>query len=452
MAQPAYFNTIDQFLNQLTTEQHFSGSVLVATKDGVFKKGYGLADRDLKTPVAPTTVLETGSVTKQFTGAAILKLEMMGKLSVQDPIGKYFNNVPPDKSGITLHHLLTHSSGIIPNIVDDYTSISREEYVSKALQAPLSFQPGTAYDYSNAGYSLLAAVIEIVTGEPYEAFLNRYLFQPAGMKNTGYLMPGWDQNNVAAGYRGDQRWGKPNEKPWASDGPYWNLRGNGGILSTVEDLYLWHQALSGDQILDQKAKEKYYARHIEEGEGAGTYYGYGWALFPTPRNTWLVTHNGGNGIFFCDFLRYLEEEVTIIVMCNAMQRHFHPLAGQIARAVFIPGYQPALPNSVKDVPVAGLDEHPQGGLIKNFLQTISSGNDEAIRAFVQQHFTRQMIGMAPMETHLKLLKSAGNDLKGKEIAEIKVNGEETRLSFKDVPLRATILIAGGKIAGMQLED
>jgi len=447
---------IDAFMTQLSADG-FSGSVLVAYKGKVYKKGFGLADREQKIPVTSSTILETGSVTKQFTGAAILKLEMMGKLSVTDPINKYLKNVPADKSGITIHHLLTHSSGIIPNIVDDYTPITRDEYIQKAMQAPLSFRPGTSYDYANAGYSLLAAIIEIITGDKYETFLNKNLFEPAGMKNTGYQIPAWDKKNVAVGYRGERAWGRPNEKPWAADGPYWNLRGNGGILSNVEDMYKWHLALVGDKILSKEAKAKYYTRHIEEGQGGGSYYGYGWAIFPTPRNTWLITHNGGNGILFCDFLRYLDEDVTIIVMCNALQPQFRQLAMQIARTIFIPDHQPSLPKEQQQQPGAGsgvsnLSQHPQGKLLEEFITVMKGGKDDALKSFISKAFSQQLINMVPIDRHLNMLKQVGNDLKNLEIGMIAVNGEETQIGFKNSPMKMMIVIDKGKIAGLQMGD
>lgn len=445
---------IDDFMNQLTTDG-FSGSILVAYKGKMYKKGFGLANREEKIPVTTETILETGSVTKQFTGAAILKLEMMGKLSVSDLISKYIKDVPADKQAITIHQLLTHSSGIVPNIVDDYTPISRDEYIQKAMKSPLSFKPGTAYDYANAGYSLLAAIIEIITGDKYEAFLHKYLFEPAGMKNTGYQLPKWDKKNIAVGYHGDKAWGRPTEKPWDTDGPYWNLRGNGGILSNTEDLYKWHLALLGDKILSKEAKEKYYKRHIEERPGSGSYYGYGWAIFPTPRNTSLITHNGGNGIFFCDFLRYLEEDLTIIVQCNALQPSFRQLALQVARTIFIPDHQPSLPKAATNKAGGGqnnLSQHPQGKLIEAFMNVMKEGKDETLKAFIEKNFTQQLISMVPMEGHLKMLKTVGKDLKDLEIEMVATNAEETRISFENSPMLLTIIIENGKIGGLQMGD
>jgi len=145
----------------------FSGTLLVA-KDGdiVLSKGYGVADKSRGTPMTAETVISIGSITKQFTAAAILKLEMQGKLNVDDPITKYFPIVPPDKAGITLHHLLTHTAGLDEDYGGtDYEEVSRDEILKRVFSRPLKWEPGKRHLYSNAGYSLLGAIVEIVSGQ-----------------------------------------------------------------------------------------------------------------------------------------------------------------------------------------------------------------------------------------------------------------------------------------------
>ena len=294
----------------------FSGAVLVA-KDGevVLEKGYGWADREKKIPFTADTVSSIGSITKQFTGAAILKLEMMGKLRTEDPISKYLPNVPDDKKGITIHQLLTHTSGIaiVPGGDDD--QIPRDEFLRQALALPLLDPPGARFRYSNEGFSIAAAIVEIVSGKSYEEFLHENLFVPAGMNSTGYVLPKWDPARMAHGYNEQGRdMGTFESRNWGPNGPGWHLVGNGGILSTPGDMYRWHLALLGDKILSEAAKEKYYKPYILTD--AGDYYGYGWGILTTPRNTKLITHNGGNGIFFADFRRYVDENIVIFAFSN----------------------------------------------------------------------------------------------------------------------------------------
>lgn len=311
----------------------FSGSLLVA-RDGriVLEKGYGFADREKRIPFTADTVTCIGSITKQFTAAAILKLEMEGKLKVTDPISRYFEGVPEDKSGITLHHLLTHSAGLLDLLGDDYNEMPRDRLVREALASKLLWPPGTQYRYSNLGYSLLAVVVEKVSGQPYEAFLQERLLKPAGLTMTGYRGPKWDQATLARGYSRQGDWGTMLDHPWAPDGPWWNLRGNGGILSTVGDLYKWHRALEGEAILSKEAKAKYQAPHVSEG--GGTYYGYGWSIAKTSRGTTLVSHDGSNGIFTADFRRYVDDGVVIAIGSSRSDFSSIATAPSVARLVF----------------------------------------------------------------------------------------------------------------------
>lgn len=244
----------------------FSGSLLVA-KGGevILNEGYGFADAQRKVPFTADTAFDIGSITKQFTAAAILKLEMQGKLSVSDPISKWLEGVPDDKKGITLHHLLTHSAGLKNVFGGDYEEMPRDRLVKAALDSKLLWAPGTRYQYSNAGYSLLATVVELASGKPYEEYLRENLWKSAGMARTGYRLQ--EKGPLAHGiYREGEDWGTPLDKAWAPDGPWWNLRGNGGVLSTTGDLYKWHQALEGEAILSKEAKAKMFTPHVPEDE------------------------------------------------------------------------------------------------------------------------------------------------------------------------------------------
>ncbi len=356
---------LDQLMTRLEAFG-FSGALLVARNNKVLlEKGYGWADREHGVPFTAETAFDIGSITKQFTGAAILKLEMEGKLKVTDPISKYFQDVPADKAGITLHHLLTHSAGLQDVFGGDYEEMPRERLVKAALASKLLWPPGTRYRYSNAGFSLLAAVVEIVSGRPYETFFQERLFKPAGLTRTGYKAPKWPPAALAHGYNAEGDWGTPLDHAWAPDGPWWNLRGNGGILSTVGDLYRWHQALEGEAILSKAAKEKYFTPHVPEDEEGSSFYGYGWAIFKTPRGTRLIAHNGGNGIFAADFRRYVDEGIVIIIGSNRSDFSSIAIDPEIARLVFGMEYTlpPALmkPEAKSLQRLAGVYALPSGG-------------------------------------------------------------------------------------------
>ena len=237
---------LDKYLSRITPFG-FSGACLVAVEEDIqINKGYGLAVREQKIRNTSETVFCTGSITKQFTAAAIMTLEMKGKLNTNDPISMYFTSIPVDKKNITIHHLLTHTSGVITDAGDDYVIAYKDETIEKILNSPLHFKPGTQYEYSNAGYTVLAAIIELVSEQPYEAYLNEHLFKPAGMAYTGFNLPNWKEKVVANWYVREVNNGAP---PIDKHGSHWNVMGNGEILSTTEDMYRWYLALKGKAIL-----------------------------------------------------------------------------------------------------------------------------------------------------------------------------------------------------------
>jgi CubicO group peptidase (beta-lactamase class C family) len=282
-----------------------SSGTLAAAVDGelLVCEGWGLADRETRTEAGCDTVYDVMSMTKQFTAAAILKLQMMRRLRVTDRIGRFLDDVPADKQAITIQQLLTHSAGLLETVGDDYERTSRADLIARALASPLLSPPGARYRYSNVGYSLLAAIIEIASGDGYEEFLTRHLFEPAGMDSTGYVLPDWAAADVAVEYdeRGRPR-GRPFEHPWAPDGPYWNLRGNGGLLSTARDMFRWSVALEGVEVLDRAAKRQLFRPRIREGAHADSRYAYGWVVVDTPYGP-AHWHNGGNGWSYGEVVR-----------------------------------------------------------------------------------------------------------------------------------------------------
>ena len=308
--------SVEEFLDH-TLPDEASGTV-VAARDGEIAhcRGFGLADREAKVAAGCDTAYDIMSMTKQFNAAAILKLEMMGKLSVSDPMSKFVGPVPDDKRAITVHHLLTHTSGLTDQLGGDYEALSREEMLDAALESELRSAPGTEYSYSNLGYSILAAIVEKASGTSYERFLASHLFEPAGMRHTGYVLPEWKPEQVAVEYdeNGEPK-GKPFDHPWAEDGPYWNLRGNGGLLSTARDMFRWHAALEGDEVLSKSAKDKMFEPHVPEEEGGDSYYGYGWVVSPTEEGR-IVWHDGGNGWSFGVMARFPDQDTVVFWVSN----------------------------------------------------------------------------------------------------------------------------------------
>jgi prepilin-type processing-associated H-X9-DG protein len=297
----------------------FAGGALIARGDQILlQAGYEMADREAGRPWSDDTIATIGSITKQFTGAAIMLLQEDGVLSVDDPITDYFPDVPEDKQTIMLHQLLTHSSGIVDlDGPGDWDPIDRETFIQLAMDQPLAFQPGLSFAYSNAGYSLLAAIIEQVTGGSYEAFVRERLFLPAGMNDTGYKLAGWDDARVAVGYEDGERWGTVLERPFAEDGPYWVLRGNGGIHSTTADMLRWAEALTSGTVLSSKSMEAYWHPHVDEGYG-DSFYAYGWVVMQGPGDKRVIKHNGGNNVLFADMAIFPDDDVVIVLQTNVV--------------------------------------------------------------------------------------------------------------------------------------
>ncbi len=298
-------------------KEGFSGAVLVARNgEKIIHKGYGWAVRESKLPVTTKTVFDIGSISKPFTATAVMKLEQQKKLKVTDPITQFFDNVKEDKKAITIHHLLTHSAGLgeYHDTKGDFEEMTREEAVRYIFNQKLKFKPGTDYAYSNSGFTLLAVIVEKVSGQPFKTYLKKNIFEPAGMLSTGfYRNPSWMEENDVHGYNA-RKLGKENS-PLTWPEITWALLGNGGLVSSAENLFKFHQAMQGNTILSQKTKKKSYTGHVKIGEEAMM--GYGWGIRSTEHGK-RVSHGGANDFGFqAMFIRYLDEDVVIIITTNA---------------------------------------------------------------------------------------------------------------------------------------
>lgn len=306
---------IDQYLTAMEAIG-FSGAIVVGHNgEMILSKGYGFANREKRIPFTTQTVQSNGSNTKQFTGAAILLLESRGLLSVEDSLPLYFENLPKGKRQITLHQLLTHSSGLLQGVGYDEEPIEFEPFFKRLMAEPLEFEPSTSYNYSNAGYSLLATIIENVSGVNYETFIRENLLKTSGMLKTGYVLPKWNRGNMAIGYKKGEQWGKVYKNGWIEDGPNWHLRGNGGLHTTAEDMYKWLATVQGIGVLDKNAVEKWTTGYVTENNGFSKY-GYGLVSYDDDKWGKVITHNGSNGIFTSEFFWLPEEEFFFYIHGN----------------------------------------------------------------------------------------------------------------------------------------
>lgn len=329
---------LDAFLQDREADG-FAGAVLIEQNgEVVFSRGYGYANREEKIPWSAETVTTIGSITKPMTASAIVKLHVEGKLSVQDTIDRWIPGLSADKAQITLHDLLTHSAGVPDSFGGDFDKhATRDWFLQRFRDCKLLWGPdefGKRYQYSNAGFTLLAIVIEEVTVQSYEQYLHDTFFAPLGMTQTGYTIPEWKPGQFAHGYVRDKDWGVVALKHALPDGPSWNLIGNGGIHSTLNDMRKWHRAMVDYDVFTPEMIRLMETPYVRESPQASMFRGYGWGVMLSPRNTRIVRHNGGNGIFFADFKQFPDENTLILLASNVAEQSGQRYVGRIMRFVF----------------------------------------------------------------------------------------------------------------------
>jgi CubicO group peptidase (beta-lactamase class C family) len=309
---------IDALMRQYVENRQFNGTVLVAESGKViYKKGYGLANMEWNIPNTPDTKFRLGSVTKQFTAFLIMQLVDQGKLKVNEKVTTYLPDYPKatgDK--ITVHHLLTHTSGI-PNYtsfpkffeMESRNPYSPEAFVKKFSDMPLDFEPGSKFSYSNSGYFLLGAIIEKITGKPYATVLQEAILTPAQLKDTGYDMPGPILPKRAAAY--EKKGGGYVNAPYLDMTiPY----AAGSLYSTVEDLYRWDQVLYTDKLLSAASKTALFSPFRAN-------YAYGWGVGKAKigqrkDSVLIISHGGGINGFNTQFTRIPNDKHTVILLNN----------------------------------------------------------------------------------------------------------------------------------------
>lgn len=282
---------IDNYL----TKNKYNGTALIARKGHVLlNKGFGTESEVVSNE--PHTKFRLMSVSKQFTAAAILQLEEQGKLSLQDPIGKYAQDLSFGNK-VTLHHLLSHTSGL-PREYNRSSDYTLDQLVNDLREVPLDSEPGSTYSYSNVGYALLAYVIEKVSGESYGDYMKKHIFTPLGMNNSGQYLAAAPPAHMAQGYWND---GEKLRK----DAEHFSLPGGGDLYSTTEDLLLWERALYAGTILKQSTIQKMHTPNMNS-------YGYGVHIGMDGS----YSHEGSGSGFSTYFYQYPKGELTVILLSN----------------------------------------------------------------------------------------------------------------------------------------
>jgi len=420
---------MDEVLKYYVGEKLFMGSVLVVKDDKpVLDKAYGFANLEWNIPNSPETKFRLGSLTKQFTAAAILLLEERGKLKLDDPIGKYVADAPTTWDKVTIFDLLTHTAGV-PNYTsfDSFKAVMRQamtpgELIATFRDKPLDFAPGTKWDYSNSNYILLGAVIEKASGVSYAQFLQSNLFTPLGMNNTGYDSASAILPMRAAGYVRRNN-ALLNDDFIDMSVPY----AAGSLYSTTHDLLTWEKALYGGKVL-KSASLKKMTTPFKQG------YGFGLDIHDDVGHV-RFSHNGGINGFSTALAWYPDDHLAIVVLDNVSNGNGNQMMARLADITF--GRPVVLPNERKELEVASamleryagryqLDHGPVLTITREGDHLFSqAGTQQKIEMFAEAEggfFTRAVDSQVTFVTHddgpasaLVLHRYGGPDVTGNRV-------------------------------------
>jgi CubicO group peptidase (beta-lactamase class C family) len=314
---PAIGSYIDSLMSA-SFKPNAPGAVVLVAKDGVpvFRKAYGLANVELNVPNMPEYVFAIASMTKQFTGVCMLQLVQQGKLSLQDDIRKYLPEFNTHGRLITIEHLLTHTSGI-PNSeakpeFDQRKAFeqSQEEMLAFIMNDPLLFEPGSDFSYNDSGYYLLGLIVERVSGMKYNEYLQKNIFQPSGMKSSTVATREQTIPMFVAGYTGasDTVFRPAEYFSWK-----WN-QGLGDILTSVDDMLKWDEALYTDKLVRRDLLEKAWSSFVLTDDRK-TNYGYGWVLSKY-QDLEVILHAGGMPGFASFVVRIPSQHIFVVILSN----------------------------------------------------------------------------------------------------------------------------------------
>lgn len=342
---------VDRYVQPYVDSRNFSGVVLVA-RDGrpVVRQAYGLANVEFAVPNHVETKFHIASVSKAFTAAAVLLLQQEGRLDVRDPVSRHLPGYP-NGDRVTIHHLLTHTSGI-PNVNDlpDYDERARSRHTVADIvgwfrDTPLDFEPGTRYRYSNSNYNLLALLVERVSGESYGAYLRSRILDPLGLSSTGH---DGDVERVIAGMAAGY---VPEGLDGVRKAPFldWSVKtGNGSLYSTADDLLRWTRAVRAPGLFTAKSLEQMFTEHVD---GVG----YGWFIRKGPRRTVAMT--GRSPGFSASLEQAVADDVVVVLVSNLYSSVTQTMAADVLAMAFGEERAPLVPATPVRVPASRLDQY-----------------------------------------------------------------------------------------------
>jgi len=371
--------SIDDFVNHEMSLQRIPGLELGIYSRGriLLAKGYGLANIELNVPVKPETIMQSGSVGKQFVSAAIMVLVEEGKISLDDSIAKFLPDAPATWKPILIKNLLSHTSGLSEYEAPERTGPNgpfyfrldfTEDDLAKKIEAlPIEWAPGEKWDYRNTNYALLGIIIHKITGMPYAEFLGERIFKPLGMSSTRLISDRDIILNRAAGYEIDGN-GELKNQEWVS--PTFNSTADGTLYFNVIDLAKWDDALYGTKLLKQSSLDRIWTVYpLNDGKPNTAGYGFAWMIGAQDGRK-RIEHGGAWQGFTCRISRYPDDSLTVVVLTNLEAGHSNPgviahvVAGLVKPALTVPKLAPI----ADDLPM--LAER-----LKKLLDEIAAGTD-----------------------------------------------------------------------------
>ena len=320
---------VDDYVRARIKEFQLPGLSLLVIRDGAIVKaaGYGLADVERRIPAQPQTVYKIGSVSKQFIATGIMLLVEDGRVALADPLGKYIAGAPASWAPITLQHLLTHTAGLVREspAFDPSKDQPDADLIKAAFSIPLRFAPGEKWEYSNTGYTVLAEIIRVGSGRPWSEYLHEKVFAPSGLQTTVPTSMTQGIANLAAGYTG-----RDNGRKAA---PWFPFRPSGAFLSTVLDLAKWDAVLDADRILSRASRLRMWSP-AALNDGRPVTYGFGWHV-ESAKGRRRVRHGGGLPGFAAEFMKYVDDRLTIIALTNGDDVDLPSIASGVA-ALYLP--------------------------------------------------------------------------------------------------------------------
>jgi len=308
-------DSVDKYVRSQMAERHIPGAAIAVIKKGkvVKMKGYGMASLEFRVHVTTKTVFEIGSVSKQITSAAILLLVQDGRVKLDEDISTYLPDSPEAWRGITVRHLLTHTSGIQSYTrlggFELFKSYTVKDFIEEVSKHKLEFKPGAGYRYNNSGYNLLGFIVESASGKSYWEFLDERIYKPLGMNSTANRDPQFVIPNRANGYE----W--RNEKFVGRDYILTDLFSAGAIVSTIEDLTKWDRALRDESLLSAASKKEMWTPYVLS-TGEQRTYGLGWIITEL-RGQKLIRHSGQTAGFATNISRFVDSDLSVIVLTNS---------------------------------------------------------------------------------------------------------------------------------------